>query len=670
MLNAMLNFTIPPPRRFRFAAVALLLAIVALLTLLSAPGAEAASAKSKARKGNPYREAFALLDDGKAEAAMAIAKRYRKSPLYKVVRASYMAAPGNDVSFQEMAAFIDRNPAWPNVKGILMIAEQKMPASMPANQAINWFAEHPPVTLSGFATAVEALNASGHGQNANDLIRARWVEGDFSPNDLAAFYDNYGRALGPDACWARMDRLTWKGDESGARALSFCADPGMKATAAARFALARQRADAASLLAKVPEEWRNDPGLIYERLRWHVRNDNDAAALTLFAQQPNMAAYQDKWWEQRRILIRRMIDKKDYPRAYALAVQHGTSDPKPLTQAEFLAGWLALRFLDQPADARAHFENLSNAASSPITRARGSYWLGRACEAMGDATAARQAYEAAATYSATFYGQLAEARIAPNTQIRAAPEPAIPAHIRADFYNRDNIRATEALHALGQPDRARAFFRAATDAAAQRAEFALLTELAYRIDRPDLAIEAAKAANQQNIMVTAGGFPLLDRPLPSRPDPAFTHAVIRQESMFKTDAKSPAGARGLMQLMPATAKGVAQKIGLRFKEKKLHDPEYNLRLGTSFIQHQLDAFDGSYILALAGYNAGPRRVREWMESIGDPRDPTVDPIDWIELIPVYETRNYVQRILENLQIYRARLNGGQARLQILQDLKR
>ncbi|MER2519092.1 MAG: lytic transglycosylase domain-containing protein [Bdellovibrionales bacterium] len=662
----MLRSLIPP----RLSRVVRFLIVLTLALLIAMPGAEAAYAKARAKNGNPYREAFALLDDGKAEAAMAIASRYRKSPLYKVVRASYMAAPGNDVSFQEMASFIDRNPAWPNIKGILMIAEQKMPASMSADQIVSWFAKHPPVTLSGFANAVEALNATGHGQNAGDLIRARWVEGDFAPNDLAAFYDSYGRSLGPDICWARMDRLTWKGDESGVRALSFCANEGMRATATARLALAQQRANAPALLANVPDEWRNDPGLIFERLRWHVRNDNDDDALPLLAQQSNAAAYQDKWWEQRNILARRMIERKDYARAYALAAQHGTNDSKQVTQAEFMAGWLALRFLNMPAEARGHFEVLTNAARTPVTRARGAYWLGRACEALGDAAATQQAYETAATFSATFYGQLAEARIAPNAQIRATPEPTIPAHFRADFYNRDNIRAIEALRNIGQSDRVRAFFRAASDAATQRAEFALLTEVAYRIDRPDLAIEAAKAANQKNILVTAGGFPLLDHHLPTRPDPAFTHAVIRQESMFNADAKSPAGARGLMQLMPGTAKGIAKKIGLNFKEKNLHDPEYNLKLGTSFIQHQLDAFDGSYILTLAGYNAGPRRVRDWMESIGDPRDPAVDPIDWIEMIPVYETRNYVQRILENLQIYRARLNGGQAKLQIMQDLRR
>ena len=270
----------------------------------------------------------------------------------------------------------------------------------------------------------------------------------------------------------------------------------------------------------------------------------------------------------------------------------------------------------------------------------------------------------------TFYGQLAAARIYDNPSIQATPEPTIPANIRANFYNRDMLRAVERLVSLGEIDRAHSFFRASIEAAQQRVDYALLTELAYRIERPDYAIEAGKAASQKNMLMGAGGFPLLGRSVPRPPDPAFTHALIRQESMFNPEARSPVGAEGLMQLMPATAKSVAKKLGMRYKPGKLTEVDFNLRLGTAFIQEQLNSFDGSYVLALAGYNAGPRRVREWMAEIGDPRQANVDVIDWIESMPNFETRNYVQRIIESLQIYRARLAGGQASLQILKDLKR
>jgi soluble lytic murein transglycosylase len=283
---------------------------------------------------------------------------------------------------------------------------------------------------------------------------------------------------------------------------------------------------------------------------------------------------------------------------------------------------------------------------------------------------AEQAYETAAALNITYYGQLAAARIYANPIVSASPEPAIPQLVRNSFYNHDLVRAVERLNMLGERDRAHSFFRAAIDVAEQRSEFALLTELAYHIDRPDFAIEAGKAANQKNMLMASGGFPLLGRNLPPPPEPAFIHALIRQESMFNPEARSPVGAEGLMQLMPATAKGVAKKLGMRFKPAMLSEPDTNLRLGSAFVQSQIDGFDGSYVLALAGYNAGPHRVREWMTQIGDPRQADVDVIDWVESIPVYETRNYVQRIIESLQVYRARLAGGQAPLQIVKDLKR
>ncbi|NTU77277.1 MAG: lytic transglycosylase domain-containing protein [Alphaproteobacteria bacterium] len=305
-----------------------------------------------------------------------------------------------------------------------------------------------------------------------------------------------------------------------------------------------------------------------------------------------------------------------------------------------------------------------------MTRARGAYWLGRAYEALGDKREAEQSYETAAALSMTYHGQLALTRLYAQPEIKALPEPPIPANVRLRFFARDVVQAAERLLKIGQADRARLFFKAATEAAEQRYEYALLMDLAYKLQRPDWAITAAKAANQKNIIVGSGAFPVLSIHIPTPPDPAFTHALIRQESLFNSSVGSPAGARGLMQLMPGTAKGVAKKLGMAYEPERLAESSYNLRLGTTYAQEQLDNFDGSFILALAGYNAGPRRVREWIEQNGDPRTSRIDPIDWIEMIPIYETRNYIQRILENYQVYRARLRGGQAPLTLLQDLKR
>ena len=447
-------------------------------------------------------------------------------------------------------------------------------------------------------------------------------------------------------------------------------DADVKALAEARLALANQLNNAESYISHVPASLHNDPGLLYERLRWRRKNNMDDSAIEILTQAPSQLGRPDKWWDERNILIRRVMERRDYRLAYKLAADHGLQSGFDYVQAEFMAGWLALRFLNRPDTAHDHFEALLATANTPISRARGAYWLGRSLESLGDKQAAEQAYETAAALNTTFYGQLAMTRLYANPIIRSDPEPAIPANVRAHFFARDSVKAVEHLLRIGQSDRARHFFKAITDYSNQRVDFALLMELAYELQRPDWAINAAKAAAQKNMLVGAGSFPVLSLRIPTPPDLAFTHALIRQESLFNADAGSPAGARGLMQLMPRTAQGICHKLDIHYHESKLTEPDYNLRLGTAFVQEQLDQFNGSYILALAGYNAGPRRAREWMEQFGDPRTPHVDPIDWIEMIPIYETRNYVQRIIENLQFYRARLNGGQAPLLIVKDLKR
>lgn len=616
-----------------------------------------------------YRHAFALIDAGRALDAEVFARHGHDPVLNKVIHGIAMAQPGTDASFEEMSSFIANNPDWPNLKGIEAIAEQKLPANWAAAQIVAWFTAHPPQSINSFYRYADSVAATDPSQVA-DLVHTRWVDGEFTTDEMAAFRMRYRTLVGQEEIWSRLDRLLWKGDAVAVRQLYPILDPRLKSLAEARLALASRTTNAEAAIARLPADVREDPGLLYERLRLYVHNNQDAEALDILHHMPDNFAKPEAWWEQRQIMARRLLVKKDYEEAYRLAANHGALKPKQLADAEFLCGWIALRFLNEQDEARQHFQKLYDVSATPISRARGAYWLGRTYEEHGDHELAQQAYQTAAALNITYYGQLAATAIDEHPVIAAMSEPPIPLAVRNAFYNRDLIRAVERLSAIGEHDLTHNFFRAATEAAAQRADFALLTELAYRIARPDYAVEAGKAATKKNMLITAGGFPLLDRKLPANIDPAFLHALIRQESMFNTDAHSPAGAQGLMQLMIATAREVAKKLGIHFKPNMLSDPDYNLRLGSEFAAHQLSGFDGSYVLALAGYNAGPRRVREWMTQIGDPRHADVDVIDWIEQIPVYETRNYVQRIMESMQIYRARLSGGQAPLTILKDLKR
>lgn len=643
-------------------------AIFCLFLCLTAQPAAARLSFQRATEGL-YGQAFDAMDSGRTDEVRNAAALGTDPVLNKVLTVYLMAQPGNDYSFDEMAAFITENPGWPGLKGVQMIAEQKIPAGADNEQIVNWFNAYPPVTSVGFYRHMDALQAVGSSRIAQNLIRNRWIDADFSKNDLEAFRSRYRSLLGPREHWARLDRLLWEENVSAARAMYPYVDAGRKALGEARLALAAGKGNAPALLKKVPASLQSDPGLLYERLRWRrLRNDTNGAVEILLGA-PKTLVKPEEWWKEQHVVARRLMEKKNFQLAYKIVSRHDLQPGFSCAQAEFLAGWLAFRPLNNPAQAEKHFKRLIEITNAPISQARGHYWLGRVYEAMGRKNEAEQSYETAATYNTTFYGQLAATRLYAEPTITAAAEPSIPSSVRDAFFERDQIRAVEKLYQIGQTARAETYFRAASNAAAQRVEFALLLDLAYKLDRPDLAIVAAKAANQKNFILRGAAYPLLAADIPTPPDVALTHALIRQESEFRPDAGSAAGARGLMQLMPATAKLVAKKIGVSYAPHRLGDPDYNLQLGTAFIQDQIDNFGGSLIMALAGYNAGPRRVSEWVQTFGDPRNGEIDPVDWIELIPIYETRNYVQRIVENLQFYRARLQGGTAPLLILQDLK-
>lgn len=617
-----------------------------------------------------YRNAFAAVEAGKTDLVQTLATRGPDPILNKVLRGYAMTLPGNDYTFDELSGFIEKNPDWPKLKGIQMIVEQKMPATMSAAEIALWYTNHAPITLVGFYRYIDALNQTGRENEALKAVRERWIGGTFGQDDQTAFFARFRSWLTNNDMWARTDRLLWDNEATQARRMA----PYLTATdqnvLEARLALYGDDSRASSWLERIPRDAQNDPGLLYQRLRYYVKNNRDDEANDLLLNAPAELGKPGSWWNQRNIMVRRAIDAQNFSLAYRLAANHGQTEPKPLVQAEFLSGWLALRFLNNATVAVQHFKNLYNAASTPISRARGAYWMGRCYEVLGNKLEAEQAYQDAAIFNTSYYGQLASTRIYGTPVQIAKFDPPLPDSVRKSFFARDNIRAIKRLMDINQKERAKTFFMAAADYATKRADFILLTEVAGQVRRPDLGILAVKEATQKNMLIQNGGFPLVNVAIPSPPEQAFTLSLIRQESMFNPDATSSVGARGLMQLMPRTAKEVSHKIGLPYSEARLEDPEYNIQLGTAFVAKQLDRFDGSYVLALAGYNAGPSRARDWVEKYGDPRSANIDTIDWIEAIPIPETRNYVQRILENIQVYRAKLAGGHAPLRILEDLKR
>lgn len=629
-----------------------------------------ARAELSAADVQTYRQAFKAADAGRLDEARQIARRAQEELPDKVIRWIELTRPDTAASWQELSAFMRDNPDWPNQNALRRNAEAKMP-DLPYREVRAWFEARPPLTTTGLFRYVDALMETGASDKAIELVRRRYVEGGFGRVEEQDFRKRYVGLLRPADHWARLDRMLWDGDDDGAKRMLPLVDPGRQAVAQARMALAGMAGGAEGALAKVPSQLSNDPGLLYERARWRRRKDQDAGALELLAKAPKDMGRAEAWWTERHIIARRLMETGQHARAYQLAADHGTKDGLAFAQAEFLAGWLALRFLDKPDQALKHFEVLTRGTTSPVSKSRGAYWSGRAAEALGDKGRAKAFYEAAMSYGSTFYGMLAVDKLGLPAGSSIPKERPLTAEAKKAFQRNELARVARLLARIEgkDSDRLELFIRRLGSEAKTADEYRQTSELALELGRQDLAVFNARGALQDGFVILEAGYPELDTRLNPRPERGLVHAIVRQESTFAPAVVSPAGARGLMQLMPGTAQQVAKGLGLRHTHEKLtRDPDYNVRLGTTYLQELIDRFGGSYVLAIASYNAGSGRVGNWLKEFGDPRASGVDVVDWIETIPIYETRNYVQRVLENLQVYRARL--GDAPVPLTTDLNR
>jgi soluble lytic murein transglycosylase len=613
---------------------------------------------------------FRNIGAGEGDAAATSARHSRDPLLRKILETAVMAMEDTPYSYEAISRFLTQNKNWPMRKRLLANAETTMPSGLAHEEMLRWFRANPPETLNGFYHYIEALGTAGLMNEAPALIHKQWIEGDFTPDEISAFRYRFQNYLRAEDDFARLDRLLWTRQTGAVRALYRVIPEAWQNLAEARIAFYSEDPRALTKLQAVPASLQRDAGLLYEQVRHYRKARNNDAALEILANAPENLRRPDLWWDERNILARRLLEEGNASLAYRLLTQHGLRDGTDFLAAEFFAGWLALRFLGDAATARVHFELLLSRAATPISLARGYYWLARSFEALQNPLEAQKNDEAAATRNLTFYGQMAMTKLSAAPILRVPKEPMIPDTVRQKFTAHEFVRAADMMQECGMKDRARSFLKVLADEATERATFALLIEKAQRYGRNDLVVEMTKAAHQKNHMIAAEGYPILETSPPFPPEKALTHAIIRQESTFKEDVVSPAGAIGLMQLMPSTAKSVAKKLDLPYRAGKLSEPAYNIRLGTHYLQTRIDDFDGSYILAAAAYNAGIGRVREWLEEFGDPRTGKIDVIDWMESIPIYETRNYVQRVLEALQIYRARIAGGEAPLKIADDLRR
>ncbi|HZL58118.1 MAG TPA: lytic transglycosylase domain-containing protein [Stellaceae bacterium] len=616
-----------------------------------------------------YRAAFVAAQKGDMKAAAREAATAHDRLPAEALHWFSLIHAGNGASFAELAQFITAHPDWPNQQALEQRAEEAM-SGVSDSTAEDWFSRHPPLTVTGKLREADLWRASGRVKEADELIRDVWVNGDFSAFDETSMLQRYVGVLGIEDNEKRMTRLLWSDQTAASRRMLPLVGTTARGIAEARLALAAMNGDAEAMVARLPQNLQSDLGLLYDRVRWRRRNNMDDGAIDLLAVAPQDPAHAAQWAAERQTMARRALVAGRPDMALRLAEHHDTTTGQTFAELEFLSGWIALRFLNKPEVAYEHFVRLYDAMKLPITLARGAYWAGRAAEAMGYRELAAAWFDTAAERVTTYYGQLAAAKR--NAQpARFLTEPRPSATETAAFNQRELVRLARDLGEANADDMERPFIHRLTDLAETPVDYLLVTRLALEIGRADLAVDAAKRAGYQGVNLIAEGYPIATLPKGGKVEAPLLLALTRQESAFDHQAVSRSGALGLMQLMPKTASLIAKALKIPFNQKRLtQDRQYNVTLGRAYLESLLADFSGSYVLAVAAYNAGPARVKEWQRDYGDPRSANVDVVDWIESIPYYETRNYVQRVLENLQIYRYRLGETGLSFTLASDLKR
>jgi soluble lytic murein transglycosylase len=597
----------------------------------------------------------------------------RKLVEWMILRGDENHTPG----FERYAAFAADNPSWPSV-GLL---RKRAEAALWDNRRdpttiLNYFAKNKPLSAKGQLALARALLARGDRHNAQPHVREAWRSELFHPALEQMVLEVFPGMLHAADHRARMHRRLHNGDNGGGLRLAQKLGGADLAIAKAWIAVNGQAKDAKALLDAVPASARSDPGYIFSRARWLRRADKiDEAAQTLLKAPRNVAEIvdPDNWWLERRVVVRDLIEAGQYQTAYRVA--HDAARPEKgnyRVDREFTAGWVALRFLKDPVTASRHFAVIATTTRNPTALARAGYWLGRAAEALARPVAAREHYAAAARFRTTYYGQLAHARLG-ETEIALPPTPRPSRERRAVIARLELVRALNLLYACGESDLAIPFVADVGSRIGDAEALAALGEVTHRNRDARATMLLGRAALNQGLALAEYAFPKIGVPdykaIGPEVHPSLLFSIVRQESAFNQATVSHAKAMGLMQVTPAAGRYIARKFKVGYDQKRLlSDKVYNVQMGAAELGDLLVDYRGSYILTFVGYNAGRGRVRDWIKRFGDPRDPNVDPVDWVEKIPFSETRNYVQRILENLQVYRTRF-GATGKLLIEADLR-
>ena len=610
------------------------------------------------------RQAIDLVRKSDFGGASAIEKTIDDPAARKLVEWFLLRHPDSNATFSRYTAFIADNPNWPSIGLMRRRAEARLWQEQSDAATVHGFTGDQPVSAKGRFALARVLLAEGDRDGAARWVRGAWRSEDLSERAEAEAFDTFRDLLTRDDHRARMDKRIGAKDFSGAMRAARRLGSDELSIVKACAAVAGNDDKALDLLDGVATEARQDLGYALCRIHWMLRHDRieDATRLMLAAAAETKAHQDtDEWWRERRVLSRKLLDLGKFQAAYQV-VREAALPANENYRAEFhfMPGWIALRYLNDPATARAHFAHIDDGTANPIVIARAHYWRGSAAEAVGDNAEMRAQYEAAARHSTAYYGQMARAKLGLEAIELQKPPMSDPGSSAAPSDER--VRAADMLYTLGERDVVRSFV---TDLADESVDTAILTALGeLTVSRNDAhgALQIGKTALARGLALDLYAFPTIGIPEHSPIGPAIGRSIIysvaRTESAFDQRDKSSANAVGLMQVTPEAGRDTAKRFGVSYDwDRMVSDPVYNTQMGAAELGALLREYGGSHIMTFAGYNAGRGRVREWVKQHGDPRDPKVDAIDWVERIPLAETRNYVQRVMENLQVYRARFDA-------------
>ncbi len=609
------------------------------------------------------KQAIELVRQRKPGEATELATSIGDPVAQKLVEWALVRHPDGDARFERYAAFITANPDWPSISLLRRRAEARLWQDRRDAATVRRFLHEEPTSALGRLALARVLMSEGDHASAEREVRTVWRSAELSDGLEATIRAQFEGVLNSADHRARMDKRIGARDFGAAmRAAKRLGDDEV-AIVKACAAIEANSSKGAALLDAVPGEARQDLGYALCRLRWQLQRDDIAAAAKLvLAASPEDLQRQDtdEWWRQRRLLARKLIDLGDAKTAYRV-VREAALPANPYYRAEFhfMAGWIALRFLANPDTAFEHFAHIDDGAADPIVRARAAYWRGRAAEAAGQFEQMRAEYDVAARYPTAYYGQLARAQLGLN-EVALRQAPSEPLNEGA----RDLLHAAYILYAIGERDLALSFVTDLAEESKDAALLASLGQLTARYDDARAMLFIGKTALARGLAMAEYAFPKIGVPLyspvgSSSLDRCIVYSIVRTESAFDQHDMSPAKAVGLMQVTPEAGRDTAKRLGIAYDwDRLVTDPVYNTQMGAAEVAALLKEYRGSYIMAFAGYNAGSGRVREWVAQHGDPRDPAVDAVDWVERIPFAETRNYVQRVMENLQVYRARFGAS------------